>query len=577
MCARNVSIHLRFNILSTYTRTFLVVLLMLVALASNAWAATFTMGFPPPGGVTFTSSDPTGGASGNTNGETYFFSGFNPTAYGQLYWGENSVANVFEGASTGNMVFQGYNSGTGLATWVSATNWSFTSGNSPGCCSTGTQLVVQLQPFTGTSAGFLTSGFVSPTTTKGALGISGNPNEPLFQIVGGQSFQANFEFATWDGNATDAGNLSLATPIFVFNTNNNGGAGVNTSVDFEFWSTAAQPAQTVEVGGCLSNLKNFATIGAAIGTAPPKSTVEVCPGSYPEQLTISQPLTLKGVISGNAGAAVITGNGALAQNGTTTDFGPVAAQILVQNTTGVTISNLTVDGSAQPGCVAGSQVAGIAYSNVGTTGTAAGTITGVTVRNEIAGCNSAGILSDNAFIKIVSNNVQGTDGIGIAVGAGDNSITSNTIAGFAEGISTQQVNTPTVISANTLLDVTGIGINMTGSNGLQVINNIVGMTAAGQDAISVGAGNQATTVTGNKVFGGANGVVMNGAMTSTIKTNIIGAVSGNAFVFSSSGGNNKVTQNTVNEASCGISKGGIGVGDVYSPNTLQNVTSITCP
>jgi hypothetical protein len=133
------------------------------------------------------------------------------------------------------------------------------------------------------------------------------------------------------------------------------------------------------------------------------------------------------------------------------------------------------------------------------------------------------------------------------------------------------VNTPTVISANTLLDVTGIGVNMAGSNGLQVINNIVGMTAAGQDGISLGAGNQATTVTRNKVFGGANGVVMNGAITSTVKINTVGAVSGNGFVFSSSGGNNKVTQNTVNEASCGISKGASAVFSIETEyrRTLQ--------
>jgi parallel beta-helix repeat protein len=288
-------------------------------------------------------------------------------------------------------------------------------------------------------------------------------------------------------------------------------------------------------------VKNFATIGAAISAVPPKSTVEVCPGSYAEQLTINQPLTLKGVISGTAGAAVITVNGSLGQNGTTPDFGPVAAQILVQNTTGVFISNLTVDGGAQPGCVAGSQIAGIAYSNVGTTGTAAGTLTGLTVRNEIAGCGSVGILSDNAFIKIASNNVQGTDGMGIAVDAGDNNITLNAIAGVAEGIFAQQVNTPTVISMNTLLNVTGTGINLSGSNGLQVTSNIVGMTTAGQAGIFVGAGNQTTTVTGNKVFGGTNGVVLNGATTSTVKTNTIGMVSGNALVFTSSGGNNNVT------------------------------------
>ena len=63
---------------------------------------------------------------------------------------------------------------------------------------------------------------------------------------------------------------------------------------------------TVAVGACLPQLKSFSTIQGAVAASSSGGTVLVCPGTYPEQVVINTPLTLKGIVSGNHGAAVIT-------------------------------------------------------------------------------------------------------------------------------------------------------------------------------------------------------------------------------------------------------------------------------
>jgi pectin methylesterase-like acyl-CoA thioesterase len=83
---------------------------------------------------------------------------------------------------------------------------------------------------------------------------------------------------------------------------------------------ASAPLQALnyEVGGCKtgSSWVNFTTISAAVIGVPAGATIQVCPGVYPEQVTITQPLTLLGIRSGNANRAVITiaPNGNLAPN-----------------------------------------------------------------------------------------------------------------------------------------------------------------------------------------------------------------------------------------------------------------------
>src|ERR1700694_565189 len=96
---------------------------------------------------------------------------------------------------------------------------------------------------------------------------------------------------------------------------------------------------------CQPSLPHFATIQSAVNSVPAGSTIKVCPGNYPEQVSIiNKNLTLTGIAFGTSDAAVVVvPAGGLVTNGVTDIFGfPTAAQIFVQNTA-VTISHLTVD------------------------------------------------------------------------------------------------------------------------------------------------------------------------------------------------------------------------------------------
>src|SRR5208282_16472 len=140
-------------------------------------------------------------------------------------------------------------------------------------------------------------------------------------------------------------------------------------------------ALTYEVGGCKTGKSyvNFTTISAAVIAVPAGSTIEVCPGVYSEQVTITQPLTLKGINFNNANRSVITINdpaGALlAPNVTSLTTGqPFYAQVLVQNLNPaglVNLTGITVDGTGgntEKCSVGSSLLAGIFYAS-GTSGT----------------------------------------------------------------------------------------------------------------------------------------------------------------------------------------------------------------
>jgi hypothetical protein len=51
-------------------------------------------------------------------------------------------------------------------------------------------------------------------------------------------------------------------------------------------------ALTYQVGGCKPRLRNFTTIAAALAATPAPDVVQVCPGTYPEQIEITQGVTL---------------------------------------------------------------------------------------------------------------------------------------------------------------------------------------------------------------------------------------------------------------------------------------------
>src|ERR1700690_2627432 len=61
---------------------------------------------------------------------------------------------------------------------------------------------------------------------------------------------------------------------------------------------------TYIVGTCKSGTR-FSTIQSALDASPAPNTVEVCPGIYSEQVTISHPVTLEGITEGNGSLAQI--------------------------------------------------------------------------------------------------------------------------------------------------------------------------------------------------------------------------------------------------------------------------------
>jgi parallel beta-helix repeat protein len=160
------------------------------------------------------------------------------------------------------------------------------------------------------------------------------------------------------------------------------------------FSVQAAQAATVSVGtpNC-TNLVNFATIQLAVNAVPAGSLIKVCPGNYPGQVLINKRLTLEGVpnSSGTQDAVVISPPpGGMIAN-TSDQRGAVAAQILVQNTSGpVTISNLTVDGKGNQ--YNSDDLRGICYQD------ATGTVRNVAVRNEVPNDTPSGIQSGQGIM-----------------------------------------------------------------------------------------------------------------------------------------------------------------------------------
>jgi hypothetical protein len=149
-------------------------------------------------------------------------------------------------------------------------------------------------------------------------------------------------------------------------------------------------AATVEVGTCKNGLPQFPTIQAAVTAASAGATVLVCPGIYPEQVTIDKTLTLQGVaLSTASGATISAPRGGIVANTNSLATGQaIAAQVLVQNATDVDIHNLTVDGSNNGILACSPAFIGIIYQN------ASGTISHDVVLNQalsagLTDCQSA--------------------------------------------------------------------------------------------------------------------------------------------------------------------------------------------
>jgi Right handed beta helix region len=364
----------------------------------------------------------------------------------------------------------------------------------------------------------------------------------------------------------------------------------------------------VVAGSCMNNLPHFSTIQAAVNAAPALGTVLVCPGNYPEQVVITQPLNLKGVASGGADNAVITSPaGGVAQT-----FGVYSPQLLVTNATSVNISNIAVDGANNGIAACATLFVGILYSN------SSGTIDKVAARNQnlptLPTCSSGwGIrvvanAPQNSTVTVQNSSVRDWQFEGIR-GRGDGvamTIKNNYVSGFV----------PNHVAGNAI----DLNVGATGS----IIGNTVA-DALWADDVFPDFGNatwgvllecvQGVTVSGNTIANTQGGVVLFNFFCSSFPNapntnlNVISSnkilnvklydgvyVCGNGNTVQSntiqgtgesgikldnscdsgpSGSNNTIISNTINESCSGILTNPATSGNAVSGNAFTNLGSTT--
>jgi len=343
-------------------------------------------------------------------------------------------------------------------------------------------------------------------------------------------------------------------------------------------------AATVAVGPttCQPTRTHYATIQAAVSAVPYGSTVLVCPGTYPELVAITQPLTLKGVTDGTGNAAVIavplTGL-TLNANAPVAFGGPVSAQLVVQNTVGVEVSGIVIDGTGS-GCVPGAiRQAGIVVFGVGASndGTSAAKIDNVTVRNEHSCGVGEGIIADSSYLAIINNQIHDIDFTGIIVAGGTAKINSNNVQTVGlNGISVN-LTSNSVVTANTVGSAGQSGFLVQEFNtGTTVSNNTV---LASPTAYGIGVFDYATnnTFTGNTISDCFWGIWLSFASNITVQSNTFSQLGSDGVLDQDSLGGNIVTKNTVNEAAFGIFTDSTVSGDTLSPNTFYNTVVTVDP
>jgi hypothetical protein len=362
-------------------------------------------------------------------------------------------------------------------------------------------------------------------------------------------------------------------------------------------------ASTFFVGTCHAG--SFSTISAAVAAAPAGSTVAVCPGTYQEQVFITQPITLQGITSGGADRARIVVPASVTGGPPNWQFVPdpdfinqVAPQIFVNSPGGsVKISNLTIDGSGEHGA-----------------STCAALVSGAWITTAIFFENSSGTVNE---VDTLGQGINSGCGVGIRAYAAppasptvtitNNSINDANLEGIFVEAPTAGGNLNVSVMKNTLMvganDHGSYALFYTGISGTISSNFIQAqghgvldegasgpLTFADNTIISTNAGigfggilGEGTvlpgpqTLTGNRVVNYYVGITV-GNPAHTLKGNAIV----NSFLAIELGCNatNVLTANTVNNAQIGmdtIPAGFSAAGKISFFNVDQIAGTTPCP
>lgn len=388
-----------------------------------------------------------------------------------------------------------------------------------------------------------------------------------------------------------------------------------------FFAQATQ-ASTVYVGTCHAGVQ-YTTITAALAAAAVNSnitTIDVCPGYYAEQVTITlSGITLQGIPFTHSGqttdaAVIIPPSGGLVAMGTIFDSDgtpnrPALPQVLVENAIGVTISHIVVDGESNQSCGSGLLI-GIYYQD------ASGTVTDSAARNQNEGggngdqcgwgiateSDGTGPAGASPLLTVSNSSVHNFQKNGI-VARGINSggptltATGNTVIGVGPVLGNAAQNGIEIafgatgtVKSNYVADVlynpnntnpaSGAGILLYATSGSPIAElNTVESANVGIGINydpGFGGGGSDATISLNHVGGSQmdDGIDLCGNG-ETAKSNIIYSSTNSGIHLDdscggTSGSNETVTGNTINEACAGLLFGPTATSNSTAPNAYFN-------
>jgi len=298
-----------------------------------------------------------------------------------------------------------------------------------------------------------------------------------------------------------------------------------------------------QVGHCKFRLKKipaYNTISDALAATPAPDVVEVCPGTYNEQIEITRPVILEGIKSADSDQVIIAPPaGGFVQNAKNYFGEFIAAQIWVNNATGpVTITDITLD-AANELEVFGADVTGIFYQN------SDGTVNRVTARNQAygvwleGGAQSVTIESSSIhdfshigifvlppsqtpkFTAIIGDNVlkssqQFSTGVDLWFVTAE--VTNNLVTDAVTGILVGNGTIGSKISGNTLTD-NQVGVVVATLDGVSLTSNKI-YNSTGQ-AITLESPIGVEDIVGNSIINTPVGIEFNCLANGNVKSNTI--------------------------------------------------------
>ncbi len=363
---------------------------------------------------------------------------------------------------------------------------------------------------------------------------------------------------------------------------------------------------TVAVGTCKPTLPHFSTLTAAVVGAPAGGTIQVCPGTYPEQFTIAQNLTITGISSGNNGLPVIVPPaGGLVPNIVSYNVpsgflgdSVLAAQIIVSPGVTATINNITVDANNNllPNC-SGVTPVGIYFAD------SSGLVNHLNVKNQVATCNFYGfaglfpypqgdgifVQSDGSLPAVVTVENSSFYNVGwMAVHADGTdanvSIKSNTAVGpgttYGNGILVEGGAGAAAITGNAETNAAVNG-QPTSFWGILMQGNCPGGTVISQNTVSnnnIGIQISCNTniITANRIFDSQGDGIQVCGSGNTIQGNTINTSGGAGvnLVQGCADQNNLVSANTINGACAGVQVGTDATSNTIGTNQTFNAASV---